>query len=164
MMRLAAVAACALALLACGGCANSVGGATGAVAGAATGLVTANPAVGVGVGIAVKAATTEAVKRVMKGLHQDQQIAIAVAATKLAPGETGQWQIEHTLPLENGHGHVRVGRRIDTPLAQCVEFAFSVQDDKQGEDWYLSTICRNNYGSWRWAQAEPAVDRWGTLQ
>ena len=41
---------------------------------------TSNPAIGIGVGIAVQAATDEAVKRVMKSLHKDQQDAIAVTA------------------------------------------------------------------------------------
>ena len=149
------------------GCASSsVGAASGAAAGVATGLVTSNPAIGIGVGIAVQAATDEAVKRLMKSLHKDQQDAIAVTAGVSAIGETRPWSVKHTLPVENGHGDVRVLREFSSALAECKEFAFSVADgDGPGvhQDWFLATACRQPSG-WRWASAEPAVERWGNLQ
>jgi hypothetical protein len=156
-----AVAGCVLV----SGC-SSIGAASGAAAGVATGVVTSNPAIGIGVGIAVQAATDEAVKRVMKSLHEDQQMAIAVTAGVSNVGETRPWRVKHTLPVENGHGDVRVLREFSSALADCKEFAFSVVDgDETGahQDWFIATTCKQPAG-WRWASAEPAVERWGTLQ
>lgn len=148
------------------GCA-SVGAAAGAAAGISTGVVTSNPAIGIGVGIAVQAATDEAVKRLMKRLHGDQQMAIASTAGELSVGDTKPWSIKHTLPIENGHGDVRVLREFSSALATCREFAFSVADgDKPDahQDWFLAQACKGDNGAWQWASAEPAVERWGNLQ
>lgn len=164
-LRLALLAAVAAACAAVSGCA-SIGAATGAVAGVATGAVTTNPAIGIGVGIAVQAATDEAVKRVSKSLHTDQQVAIASAAGMSTVGETRPWKVKHTLPIENGHGDVRVLREFDNALASCKEFAFSVADSDEPNshaDWFIATACKQNEG-WKWASAEPAVERWGNLQ
>ncbi|HGL5386711.1 TPA: hypothetical protein ACKFJT_007132, partial [Burkholderia cenocepacia] len=123
---------------------------------------TANPAVGVGVGIAVQAATDEAVNRTMKQLHQNQQDAIAKTAGSLAVGEVKPWKVKNTLPLENGEGEVRVTRAYASALALCKEFAFSVKDGDKA-DWYFANACQQGT-HWKWASAEPAVDRWGNLQ
>ena len=147
------------------GC-GSIGAAAGAAAGIATGVVTTNPAIGIGVGIAVQAATDEAVARVMKSLHTDQQNAIVLAASTESIGEVQPWRVKHTLPVENGHGEVRVLREIDSALASCREFAFSVVDGDQPdakEVWFIASACKQDDG-WRWASAEPAVSRWGNLQ
>jgi hypothetical protein len=147
------------------GC-GSIGAASGALAGVATGVVTSNPAIGIGVGIAVQAATDEAVNRVMKSLHADQQNAIVLAASDSTIGTRQPWRIKHTLPVENGHGQVQVLREFDSALATCREFAFSVADGEGPgvhEDWFVATACKQDNG-WKWASAEPAVDRWGALQ
>ncbi|WP_323123066.1 hypothetical protein [Burkholderia alba] len=160
---LAGAAAALLAAASAGlsGC-GSVGAASGALAGAATGLVTANPAVGVGVGIAVQAATDEAVNRTMKALHENQQNAIAQVAGGLAVGETHAWKVKNRVPLENGEGEVRVTRAFSTSLALCKEFVFSVKDGERA-DWFMASACQQQQG-WKWASAEPAVDRWSNLQ
>ncbi|WP_240161070.1 hypothetical protein [Burkholderia sp. Ax-1719] len=164
--RLLALAAlCAGVALGASGC-SSIGAASGAAAAAATGIATANPAIGVGVGIAVQAATDEAVARFMKNMHADQQELIAETAGRLPVGGSDTWRIKHTLPVENGHGEVRVTRAFASALALCKDFAFSVQDgDKPDspEQWYTASACQDNSG-WKWATAEPAVERWGTLQ
>ncbi|WP_244220885.1 hypothetical protein [Paraburkholderia aromaticivorans] len=147
------------------GC-SSVGAASGAAAGVASGLVTSNPAVGIGVGIAVQAATDEAVGRYMRAMHTDQQNLIAALAGAMPVGETRPWAVKHTLPIENGHGQVRVTRAFGSALALCKEFVFSVQDGDSPnahEDWYTASACQQDKG-WKWASAEPAVARWGTLQ
>ncbi|WP_429300055.1 hypothetical protein [Paraburkholderia sp. GAS199] len=147
------------------GC-SSVGAASGAAAGVASGLVTSNPAIGIGVGIAVQAATDEAVGRYMRSMHTDQQDLIAALAGAMPVGETRPWQIKHTLPIENGHGEVRVTRAFGSALALCKEFVFSVQDGdgpNAHEAWYTGSACQQDKG-WKWASAEPAVERWGTLQ
>jgi hypothetical protein len=166
MARTAALlAAAAAACAAMSGCA-SIGAASGAAAGVATGAVTTNPAVGLAVGIAVQAVTDEAVKRVSKSLHTDQQVAIAFAAGASAIGETRPWRVDHMLPIENGHGEVRVLRAFNSALTSCKEFAFSVVDGDEPNahaDWFLATACQQPSG-WKWASAEPAVERWGNLQ
>ena len=147
------------------GC-SSVGAASGAAAGVASGLVTANPAVGIGVGIAVQAATDEAVNRYMRTMHGDQQNEIAALAGGMPVGDSKPWTVKHKLPIENGHGEVRVTRAFTSALAICKEFVFSVADgDKPGahEDWYTASACLQDSG-WKWASAEPAVERWGNLQ
>jgi hypothetical protein len=147
------------------GCA-SVGAAGGAVAGAATGLLTANPAIGIGVGIAVQAATDEAVRSVMRSVHIDQQNAIASLVGSMRVGEIRRWRGKTYLPIENGHGRVRVMRSFRSALADCKEFAFSVQEgqeDGASERWFIATTCQQNSG-WKWALAEPSVSRWGNLQ
>jgi hypothetical protein len=147
------------------GCA-SIGAASGAAAAAATGIATANPAIGVGVGIAVQAATDEAVNRFMKNMHADQQALIAETAGRLPVGGTDTWRVKHTLPIENGHGEVRVTRAFASALALCKEFAFSVRDGDAAdapEQWFTASVCHDDSG-WKWASAEPAVERWGALQ
>lgn len=158
-------AICVGASLLTSGC-SSVGAASGAAAGVASGLVTANPAVGIGVGIAVQAATDEAVNRYMRTMHTDQQNLIAALAGAMPVGETRPWAVKHSLPIENGHGQVRVTRAFSSALALCKEFVFSVQDGDDPnahEDWYTASACRQDKG-WKWASAEPAVERWGSLQ
>jgi hypothetical protein len=147
------------------GC-SSIGAAAGAAAGVSTGIISSNPAIGIGVGIAVQAATDEAVKRVMKSLHGDQQMAIATTAGAIPVGETKSWRVKHTLPVENGHGDVRVLSQTDNALTTCREFAFSVVDGDKPDahvDWFLASVCKDP-GGWQWAAAEPAVERWGNLQ
>ncbi len=156
---------CAGAGAAMSGCA-SIGAASGAAAGVATGAVTANPGIGIGVGIAVQAATDEAVNRYMKHMHRDQQDAIAALVGAMAVGESKPWRVKHRLPIENGHGEVRVTRSFDTALANCKEFAFSVVDGDKPDakaDWFTASACQRG-AVWKWASAEPAVERWGTLQ
>ena len=158
-------ALCAGVALGASGC-SSIGAASGAAAAAATGIVTANPAVGIGVGIAVQAATDAAVGRFMKGKHADQQERIAETVGRLPVGGMDIWRVKHQLPVENGHGQVRVTRAFANALTLCKEFAFSVQDGDSGnapEQWYTATACQDQSG-WKWATAEPAVERWGTLQ
>jgi hypothetical protein len=158
-------ALCVGASLLTSGC-SSVGAVSGAAAGVASGLVTTNPAVGIGVGIAVQAATDEAVNRYMRTMHGDQQNLIAALAGAMPVGETRPWAVKHTLPIENGHGQVRVTRAFSSALALCKDFVFSVQDGdgpNAHEDWYTASACQQDKG-WKWASAEPAVERWGNLQ
>lgn len=165
-VKLIALAAlCGGIVLAASGC-SSIGAASGAAAAAATGIVTANPAVGIGVGIAVQAATDEAVGRFMKNMHADQQELIAETAGRLPVGGMDIWRIKHQLPVENGHGQVRVTRAFSNALTLCKEFVFSVQDGDKAdapEQWFTASACQDQSG-WKWASAEPAVERWGTLQ
>lgn len=165
LVACAAMSASAFALMGATGC-QSIGAASGAAAGVATGAVTTNPAIGIGVGIAVQAATDEAVKRTTRRLHRDQQDAIATIVGQLRVDESRTWRVKHWLPIENGHGRVRVTRAFATPLADCKEFLFSFthgDGNSAHEQWYAARACQQG-ARWKWADAEPAVARWGNLQ
>ena len=157
----------ALALaMALGGCAGAAE-LTGAVTGTAATLVSANPAVGVGVGLGVRAATTTAVKYVFRRRHRQAQDEIAGIIGAMAPGETRPWRIEYDIPIGNARGELHLIRAIDPPLAACREALVSVEEGEgtegTGRRWFVATACRQA-GGWKWASAEPATGRWGSLQ
>lgn len=158
----------AAAALALGGC-STVGGLAGTVAGIASGSFTSNPAIGVAVSVSVKAGTDAYVKNVLRSLQQDEQDEIAALAGTMAPGEIKQWQVRHFIPYGNNQGEMQVTRVIDTPLASCREVMFSVVDrkaappaDDSPRPWFAASVCRQDR-RWKWALAEPAVERWGSL-
>ena len=155
------LAALALALT-LGGC-SSAGGIIGVVFGAAAGGASANPAVGFGVGVATAAVSDFAIKRVARSWHRGEQDAIAAAAAGLGAGGTAPWRIEHSLPLGNEHGQLQVVRAIPNPLAACKQVLFSVEERDEPPAWYSVDICQQQ-DRWKWASAEPAVERWGYLQ
>jgi hypothetical protein len=116
--------------------------------------------------VAVDAAAAAGVRYVGHSRQQAEQDAIAQAAGELRSDDAGPWRIEHDIPIGNEHGELRVVRQIDSPLAACKEIVFSV-DDGAGPDatrsWYTASIFRQAH-RWKWASAEPAVERWGFLQ
>jgi hypothetical protein len=148
------------------GC-SSVGGFTGAVAGAATGTFSSNPAVGVAVGVSVKAATDAAMNRVFRGMQADEQDRIAEIAGNLQVGDRQAWRVHHLFSYGDEAGEVQVLGSIDNALATCKEVLFSVaggKPDAPTRQWFVTQACRHSDGHWRWAAAEPATRRWGTLQ
>lgn len=145
-----------------GGCAV-IGDVTGAIAGAAAGAATANPAVAMGVGIGVKAATDATAKYVFRNWHQAEQDSIAAVIGNTPVGESAEWEIRHSIPYENEQGVVQVVRAIPSALAECREAMFSFDKGPEEAQWFHVTACRQASG-WKWASAEPAVPRWGTLQ
>ena len=155
----AAALLCALIPLA--GC-QEIGQVAGIASGAATGAATGNPAIGLAVGVAVGTATNYASNTwtlVRTGAEQD---AIAQAAASVPVGGEAPWHINHTIPIGNEHGTLRVVDQIVTPIAVCRDVVFSVADGK-APPWYMIMICRDPKG-WKWASAEPAVSRWTTFQ
>lgn len=143
---------------------NNAGTITGLVAGGAAGGATANPAIGYAVAVGTAAAADEAFKYYGRLTQNAEQNAIATAGGGLAPGMAAPWRIEHTIPIGDEHGEVRLVRDIPNPLAPCREIAFSVVGGKHGQPrWYTTTICRQPE-RWKWALAEPATARWGYLQ
>jgi hypothetical protein len=138
----------------------------GAGAAIISGAGTANPGVGVAIGLGVTAVTDYALKYYGRSRQDATQDAIASAASPLPPGGHAPWRIDHRIPIGNERGEVHVVRSIDNPLAPCREIMFSVEDG-EGEaatrDWFAAQICRQGE-RWRWASAEPAVERWGALQ
>ncbi len=146
-----------------GGC-STAATLTGLAAGGVAGGATANPAIGYAVAVGTNAAADYAFKYVARVRQRAEQNAIADVAGGLPPGQTAPWRIAHTIPVGDEHGEVQVVRAIDTPLAACREIAFSVQDGpKQPPAWFDASICRQA-ARWKWAVAEPAVERWGYLQ
>jgi hypothetical protein len=161
----AAVLAAAAMLAGC----STVGGLAGAVAGITTGSFTSNPAVGIAVSVSVKALTDAQVKKLLRSLQQDEQDEIAALAGTMTPGEIRQWQVRHVIPYGNNQGDMQVTRVIDTPLASCREVMFTVVDRKAAAPsddvpraWFAANVCRQD-SRWKWAIAEPAVERWGSL-
>ena len=148
------------------GC-SSIGGFTGAVAAAASGTLTSNPAIGLGIGIAVQTATDTAFRKVFRDMQAAEQDRIAALAGSMDVGEQRVWDIHHRLPFSDERGELRVVGAIDNALATCKEVLFSVADgakEPAARQWFVTQTCRQADGQWRWAAAEPAVARWGTLQ
>lgn len=152
-----------LALCACG----SAGAVAGAVVGASTGAATVNPIVGYAVAVGVNAGVDELqryIARLRQGAEQD---AIVAAVGQMQVGETRPWKIVHDIPLfDDEHGEMQVVRSIDTPLAQCREVLFTVDEGRPQHlrrTPYTTDACLDTRG-WSWAEAEPATERWGRFQ
>lgn len=153
------------------GC-GSIGSITGAVAGVTAGSASTNPAVGIGVGIAVQAATDAAIQTVFRNMQRAEQDRIAALAGSMAIGETRPWDIHHAMPFSDERGELQVLGAIDNALASCKEVMFSVMAGKPEAEArqrfiapvFITQICRQSDGEWKWAVAEPAVERWGNLQ
>lgn len=141
-----------------GGC-STVGNLVSVGAGAAAGSFSANPAVGLAVGIGVQAGLDEVFRYINRRRQQGEQDAIADAAGTAPLNQPRAWEIRHTIPIGNARGTLVPVRDIPTSLAQCREILFSVQ----GGGVFTTAVCRGGEG-WKWAAAEPAVDRWGLLQ
>lgn len=159
------IATGALGLSAC----STVGGLAGTVAGIATGSFTSNPAIGIAVSVSVKAATDAGIKNLLRSLQQDEQDEIAALAGTMQEGEVRAWQVRHKIPYGNNQGDLQITRSVNTPLASCKEVLFTVDDAKAGpasdgmaRPWFAAHVCLQE-GGWKWASAEPAVERWGAL-
>jgi hypothetical protein len=154
----------AAAALLCG--CRDLGTIAGIASGSASAAATGNPGIGVAVGIGVSAAGNFLVhynSRVRAGAEQD---VIAATAGDLPVGGTAQWAIHHTIPIGNEHGELRVADVITTPIATCKEVVFTVMSGAGADaprEWYWTNVCRDPKG-WKWATAEPAAQRWGSLQ
>ncbi len=157
------VLALPLALGACG-VASAV---VGAVAGASVGGATANPVVGYGVAVGVNAGLDELQKYVARVRQNAEQDAIVTAVGQMGVGETRDWKIVHDIPMfDNEHGEMQVVRLIPTPLTRCKEVLFTVDDGKPphlDRTLYTTDACLDTRG-WKWAQAEPATERWGYFE
>ncbi len=145
-----------------GGC-KAVPEIAGVVTGSIAGGASANPAVGFGVGVGTAALADYGLKYVTKRWHRSEQDVIAMVAGGLPQGGQAPWAIRHDLPFGNEHGRLEVVRAIENPLAACKEVMVSVQDGDQVERWYSVDVCQQG-SRWKWANAEPAVERWGLLQ
>ncbi|HEY9010144.1 MAG TPA: hypothetical protein VIN06_03925 [Devosia sp.] len=156
----------ALLAAALAGC-SSIGGIAGAVAGTATGTFSSNPAVGLAVGVSVKAGTDATMRRVFRGMQADEQARIAEVAGNLDPGARQPWKVHHLFSFGDEAGDLQVLGGIDNALTSCKEVLFSVNSGRKeapSAEWFITPVCRQSDGHWRWAASEPATGRWGTLQ
>lgn len=158
MSRLAALLLVGLSLQAC----RAIPEIAGVAAGAGTGSLSANPAVGIAVGIAVRSGLRVLTNYIDRKRAAGEQDAIAETAGTAPLGQARAWEIRHTIPIGNERGHLEAVREFATPLVTCREIVFTVVDGDD-TDILSTTLCRQPDG-WRWAAAEPAVDRWGFLQ
>jgi len=136
------------------------------IAGGVTGTATGNPAVGFAVGVVTDAGANYAFRSIARTRQGAEQDAIARIGGELPVGGEATWQIEHTIPIGDEHGQLRVVRLIESPLATCKRITFSVDEgngEKLTRGWFATDICKQAE-IWKWASAEPAVERWGYLQ
>jgi|SRR5690242_1933541 hypothetical protein len=122
----------------------------------ATGSALVGTAAGIGAGIGLDAAFKYAERRI----HRNAQDAVASAAGALDVGQSARWNVDAWLPLTDRHGTVEIARRFGQAIP-CKDIVFTVDED---DNFYVTTICADKKGNWRWALAEPTVDRWGLLQ
>lgn len=157
-----------LALSGCGsllteGTADAAGIAGAGIAGA----VTKNATVGAAIGLGVASLANAGLKYTERRMHRTEQDSIATAAGGLAHGEVGVWQVAHDVPIEpDEHGSLTVAREFGGPGFTCREIVFSVDGgtpDAPVRAFYTATVCRDGE-QWKWATAEPATERWGSLQ
>ena len=158
MRRAAALLFAGLSLQAC----HAIPEIAGVAAGAGAGAGAANPAVGIAVGIAVRSATRVLTNYIDRTRATGEQDAIADAAGTAPIGAPRAWEIRHTIPIGNERGDLEAVREYKTPLTTCRDIVFTVVDGDE-RDILTTTLCRHGE-RWRWAAAEPAVDRWGYLQ
>jgi hypothetical protein len=160
-----------LALFALPGCQAVLTETTATLAGIAGASISsgvgADPAVTTGIGLGVQAVGRAGLQHAQRLTHRAGQDRIAAAAGPLPVGGVGAWATNHTLPVEpNERGQVAVSRVISEGALECKEIVFSV-DTGSGEalrrGFYLAAICRDGE-TWKWASAEPATERWGSLQ
>lgn len=166
-LRFVLVAA-ALPLSGCGALLSEGAADVAGVGGSAvSSAITSNATVAAAIGLGVRSVAKTGVQYAERVVHRAEQDAIARSAGALAPGTVGVWSIRHTIPLESDKvGEVVVARDLGGGSFRCKEIVFSVDTNtRKGlqRGFYTATICDDG-GTWRWASAEPATERWGNLQ
>jgi hypothetical protein len=159
------------ALLALSGCGSFLSATTGDVAGIAgagiANAVTKAPAVATGIGLGIGAGANAGLSYVERRVHQTEQDRIAAAAGPLRPGQVAPWSVHHAVPLEaDEHGEVTVTSETGGTDVRCKAIVFSVAHVENGApdpSFYTASVCGAG-NAWRWASAEPATERWGSLQ
>jgi hypothetical protein len=153
------------------GCGSLLTATTADVAGIAgagvAGAVTKSPAAAAGIGLGIAAGANAGLQYLERDVHGAEQDRIAVAAGAIGPGVVGHWSVTHKIPIEDDeHGDVIVVRSFGSADFQCKEIVFSVdtvKDKAPARAFYTATVCRDG-SVWKWASAEPATERWGSLQ
>jgi len=146
---------------------------TAGIAGAGiAGAVTKDATVAAAIGLGVQSAANFGLTFVERDVHRKEQDRIAETAGALPEGAAGVWSVSHTIPIEDDeHGSLVVTRMFAArPSAEmgftCKEIVFSVDHGKGPtfhQGFYTATVCLDGT-RWKWASAEPATERWGSLQ
>ncbi|NKE47292.1 hypothetical protein HB662_21120 [Roseomonas frigidaquae] len=156
--------ACAAALPGCGALLSEGTGAAAGIGSASLAeAVGASAAATTGIGIGVQAGARAGLQYAQRRTHRSAQLRLAAAAGPLEVGEVANWAVDHTIPLQPDEaGEVAVTRQISAGTLDCKEIVFSVVEP-ESRRFYTATVCRDGT-IWRWASAEPATERWGSLQ
>ena len=160
-----------LAVLAASGCSSLLAGGTQEAAGiAATGVassVTRSATAATAIGLGVAAGANAGLQYAERRVHRYEQDRIAAVAGGLAPGGAAPWSVTHDVAIEDDeHGQVAVVRAIGAAAIECKAIVFSVDtvaDHQPRRAFYTATVCHDG-AQWKWASAEPATERWGSLQ
>jgi surface antigen len=154
------------------GCGNTAQQSAGPVGGAAVSLgvagITANPLIAYAAGVGAEAGIEALENDLARVQHNGEQNNIAAKVARLRTGQSASWQISYRVPfLLHEHGDVTVLQVLRTPLVTCKRVAFTVitgNKPDSGRGIYITTACARSDGVWKWAEAEPATERWGFLQ
>ena len=168
LSRLLPLVICVVALSGCGSVLTASTSDVAGIAGAGiASAVTKSPAAAAGIGLGIAAAANAGLQIVERNVHRAEQDQIARAAGPLEPGVVGHWSVSHTIPIEdNEHGELVVTRVIGAADFKCREIVFSVHTTEKkvvNRAFYTATVCLDGL-NWKWASAEPATARWGSLQ
>ena len=168
LSRCLVLLACAGALSGCGSVLTASTADVAGIAGAGiANAVNKSPAAATGIGLGVAAGANIGLQYVERDVHRAEQDQIAQAAGPLAPGIVGHWSVAHSIPIEDDeHGDLVVTRLVGADDFNCKEVVFSVDTmDKKvlNRAFYTATVCLDG-AKWKWASAEPATARWGSLQ
>ena len=160
--------ACAGALSGCGSVLTATTSDVAGIAGAGlAGAVSKNAAASAAIGLGIAAGANAGLGIVERDVHRAEQDQIAQAAGPLTPGVVGHWSVSHIIPIENDeHGDLVVTRLVGAADFSCKEIVFSVDTmDKKilNRAFYTAMVCHDG-SKWKWASAEPATARWGSLQ
>lgn len=159
---------CLLGLAACNSLLTASSADVSGVAGAGlANAVTSSAAAATAIGLGVAAGANAGLQYVERDVHAAEQDRIAAAAGPLAPGLVGHWKVVHDIPVEDDeHGDLVVTRDIGGGDFRCKEIVFSVdrtEEKRERRAFYTATVCQDG-AAWKWASAEPATGRWGSLQ
>ena len=160
-----------LTLLMLPSCASVLTGTTQEVAGIAgagvASTITKSATAATAIGLGVAAGANAGLQYGERVVHRYEQDRIAEAAGSLGPGAVGPWSVVHDVPIEDDeHGQVAVVRTVGNAAIECKEIVFSVdttEDHQPRRGFYTATVCHDG-PRWKWASAEPATERWGSLQ
>ncbi len=150
------------------GTADAAGIAGAGIAGA----VSRDATIGAAIGLGVQSVAQAGLSVVQRRVHRAEQDRIAAIAGALPDSGAAPWSISHTVPIENDeHGSVVVTRILAArpeggAAFTCKEIVFSVETPaKTGiqRAFYTASVCLDG-ATWKWASAEPATARWGSLQ
>ncbi len=165
-------------LVSLGGCSSilteSASAGAGITAAAVSRAFTKSGAITAGIGVGAQAAARAGVQYLEKRVHREEQNVIAEIAGPLPLGTVAPWSSVHGIPIEpDNQGEVTVSRIITTGAQgtrsaglTCKEIVFSIDTDEDHvpqRAFYTAAICRDGV-VWKWATAEPATERWGSLQ